>query len=143
MLTSFQGDGGAAVFARHALVSAFDLHRWMPSAGDISRCASPHSTRAFSSLHSFIGREAGKALFIGFYSIGPSKPLTVEEYWQVPANIEMKAFGMKGFNPETDGPIIYPVVRSGASPLLPWVEWQTHCELASARAVVVASSASQ
>ena len=27
MLASFQGDGGAAVFARHALVSAFDLHR--------------------------------------------------------------------------------------------------------------------
>jgi hypothetical protein len=52
---------------------------------------------------SFIGREAGKALFIGLYSIGPSKPLTVEEYWQIPANIEMKAFGMKGFNPETDG----------------------------------------
>ena len=27
----------------------------------------------------FIGREAGKALFIGLYSIGPSKPLTVED----------------------------------------------------------------
>jgi hypothetical protein len=46
---------------------------------------------------SFIGREAGKALFIGLYSIGASKPLTFEQYWQVPAYVEMKSFGMKGF----------------------------------------------
>jgi hypothetical protein len=46
---------------------------------------------------SFIGREAGKALFVGLYSIGASKPLTFEQYWQVPANVEMKAFGMQGF----------------------------------------------
>jgi hypothetical protein len=48
---------------------------------------------------SFIGREAGKALFIGLYSVGASKPLTFEQYWQVPAHIEMKKdFGMKGFS---------------------------------------------
>ncbi|MFH1891862.1 MAG: GIY-YIG nuclease family protein [Candidatus Zixiibacteriota bacterium] len=44
---------------------------------------------------SFIGREPGKALFVGLYSIAASKPLTHEEFWQVPAYIEMKAFGMK------------------------------------------------
>ncbi len=49
---------------------------------------------------SFIGHEPGKALFIGLYSIGGSKPLTREEYWQVPAHIEMKTFGMKGFTEE-------------------------------------------
>lgn len=49
---------------------------------------------------SFIGHEPGKALFIGLYSIGVSKPLTREEYWQVPAHIEMKAFGSKGFTEE-------------------------------------------
>ena len=54
-------------------------------------------------IASFIGREAGKALFVGLYSIGRSKPLTFEEFWQIPAYIEMRAFGMKGFNPETDG----------------------------------------
>lgn len=48
---------------------------------------------------SFIGREAGKALFVGLYSIGESKPLTYDEYWKVPANKELKAFGMK----ESDG----------------------------------------
>lgn len=49
---------------------------------------------------SFIGHEPGKALFIGLYSIGNAKPLSLNEFWQVPANIEMKAFGMKGFTGE-------------------------------------------
>ena len=51
---------------------------------------------------SFIGHEPGKALFIGLYSIGTTKPLTHEEYWKVPAYIEMKALGMKGFTEEDD-----------------------------------------
>jgi len=45
---------------------------------------------------SFIGHEPGKALFVGLYSIGVSKPLSRDEFWQVPAYAEMKAFGMKG-----------------------------------------------
>lgn len=49
---------------------------------------------------SFIGHEPGKALFIGLYSIKNSKPLTLDEYWQVPAYAEMKAFGMRGFTKE-------------------------------------------
>lgn len=51
---------------------------------------------------SFIGHEPGKALFIGLYSVGQSKPLTRQEYWQVPAYIEMKKFGMKGFTEESN-----------------------------------------
>jgi hypothetical protein len=46
---------------------------------------------------SFIGHEPGKALFVGLYTIGASKPLTHGQYWQVPAYVEMKAFGMQGF----------------------------------------------
>jgi hypothetical protein len=49
---------------------------------------------------SFIRHETGKALFIGLYSIGGSKPLTRKKFWKVPANIEMKAFGMRGFTQE-------------------------------------------
>ena len=45
---------------------------------------------------SFIGHEAGKALFIGLYRRGQWRPLTHNEYWRVPANIEMRAFGMLG-----------------------------------------------
>jgi hypothetical protein len=46
---------------------------------------------------SFIGHEPGKALFVGLYSIVASKPLTYEQFWKVPAYVEMKAFGMKGW----------------------------------------------
>src|SRR5262249_42525127 len=46
---------------------------------------------------SFVGHNPGKALFVGLYTIGASKPLTRDEFWQVPAYIEMKAFGMTGF----------------------------------------------
>ena len=46
---------------------------------------------------SFIGHKPGKALFVGLYAVGGSKPLTREEFWLVPEYVEMKAFGMEGF----------------------------------------------
>jgi hypothetical protein len=46
---------------------------------------------------SFIGHEAGKALFVGLYKVGASRPLTHEEFWNVPAFVEMKAYGIVGF----------------------------------------------
>ena len=46
---------------------------------------------------SFIGHEPGKALFVGLYSIGGSKPLSYEEYWKVPAYVELKGFDMQGW----------------------------------------------
>lgn len=49
---------------------------------------------------SFIGHEAGKALFVGIYRVVSSEPLTIEQYWQVPAYREMKAFGMRGYTAE-------------------------------------------
>ncbi len=49
---------------------------------------------------SFIGHEPGKAVFIGLYSIGKTKPLTLKQYWQVPAYMKMKTFGMRGFTGE-------------------------------------------
>lgn len=48
----------------------------------------------------FIGHEPSKALFVGLYAIGESKPLTREEYWRIPENVELKKFGMKGFSEE-------------------------------------------
>lgn len=49
-------------------------------------------------IASFIGHEPGKALFVGLYSIGVSKPQTREQYWQIPAYVEMKEkFALKGF----------------------------------------------
>lgn len=49
---------------------------------------------------SFISYGSGKALFIGLYSIGKSKPLTREEYWKIPEHSELKSYGMKGFTAE-------------------------------------------
>jgi hypothetical protein len=46
---------------------------------------------------SFIGHESGKALFVGIYSIGESRPMTYSQYWKVPAYVELKKFGMEGF----------------------------------------------
>ena len=45
---------------------------------------------------SFIGNSPGKALFIGLYEISSSKRLTREQYWQLPANIELRKHGMGG-----------------------------------------------
>jgi hypothetical protein len=56
---------------------------------------------------SFIRRKAGKALFVGLYSIAGTRPLTFEQFWQVPAYIEMKSFGMKGwYTKESNRPTI-------------------------------------
>jgi hypothetical protein len=56
-----------------------------------------HAMEGTGYIASFIGREARKALFVGLYSIEGSHPLTHEEYWNVPANIELKSLGMHGF----------------------------------------------
>jgi hypothetical protein len=53
-------------------------------------------------LASFIGREGGRALFVGLYTIGDAKQLTEEQFWQISSNAELRKFGMRGFTP-TDG----------------------------------------
>jgi hypothetical protein len=45
---------------------------------------------------SFIGRKPGKALFVGLYSIAGTRSQSYEQFWRVPANVELKAFGMRG-----------------------------------------------
>lgn len=50
---------------------------------------------------SFIGHKPGKALFVGLYKIGKSKPLTHAQYWRVPAYVELKKLGMKGFHSQS------------------------------------------
>lgn len=51
---------------------------------------------------SFVGHEPGKALFIGFYSIGSTTWLTREEYWTREAFRELRELGMEGFVEEKD-----------------------------------------
>jgi len=47
-------------------------------------------------LASFIGRGAGRALFVGLYSIAGSRPQTYDQFWRVLENVELKALGMNG-----------------------------------------------
>lgn len=47
-------------------------------------------------IASFLGREPGKALFVGIYEIGASRPMTLKEFWRVPEYVEMRAFGLQG-----------------------------------------------
>jgi hypothetical protein len=49
----------------------------------------------------FIGHEPGKALFVGLYSVKSFKPITPQKYWKIPANVELKEFGVKGFTKES------------------------------------------
>jgi hypothetical protein len=58
-------------------------------------------------LASFIGHEAGKALFVGIYSIGKSKPMTYDQYWKLPAHVELKDLGMKGFTGERRSSLLW------------------------------------
>jgi hypothetical protein len=54
-----------------------------------------------SYVASFIGHTAGKALFIGLYAIDGSEPLTREDYWRIPANVELQRLGVEGFTENT------------------------------------------
>lgn len=46
---------------------------------------------------SFLGQHPSQALFIGLYSIGGPRGLTYKEYWEIPANLELKKHGMRGW----------------------------------------------
>ncbi len=50
-----------------------------------------------SHVATFIGREPGKALFVGLYEIKGSKSINEKQFWQMPGNIEMRKYGMRGF----------------------------------------------
>lgn len=50
-------------------------------------------------IASFIGVDAGMALFVGLYSVKDWHPITLEEYWAIKANRELHdSFGMNGFS---------------------------------------------
>ena len=59
-----------------------------------------------SHIASFIGHRSGKALFVGLFRRGASRPMGFDDYWRVPAYQEMKAFGMRGLTAESD-PVLW------------------------------------
>lgn len=56
-----------------------------------------NALRSAKYVVSFIRHGSGKALFVGAYALGKSKSLTHAQYWRVPAHVELKKFGMRGF----------------------------------------------
>src|SRR5258708_6122022 len=46
---------------------------------------------------SFIAYGSGKAVFVGVYQIAGARPVTLEEFWACPENIELRKLGIKGF----------------------------------------------
>lgn len=64
------------------------------------RTQSPKVERAMMKadyVASFIGLEAGKALFIALYRKLGSNPLTHKQFWEIPEYSELRAHGMRGF----------------------------------------------
>src|ERR1051326_8941401 len=56
---------------------------------------------------SFIGHEPRKALFVGIYSVGGLRPITYDEYWKLPAYVEMRhKYRMNGWSEEEKRPSI-------------------------------------
>lgn len=48
-------------------------------------------------MASFIGHEPTRAVFVGLYRRGASKPLSYDEYWKKSEYSELKKFGLGGF----------------------------------------------
>lgn len=51
---------------------------------------------------SFVGLEAGQAVFAGAYDIGSHRLIDSENFWSIPENAELKAFGMTGLDSERE-----------------------------------------
>lgn len=49
-----------------------------------------------SHLASFIGHEAGRAVFIGLYEVAGFKRIGAKQYWRMPGNAELRALGTRG-----------------------------------------------
>lgn len=53
-------------------------------------------------LASFIGMKPGEALFVGLYAVEGHRKLSFDQYWKLPANLELKKLGMTGWEAAED-----------------------------------------
>jgi hypothetical protein len=70
-------------------------------------------------LASFIAHGSGRAIFIGMYKIDAAKPMSFDEYWAIPGNIELRSLGMTGFKGERPS-----VLWFGLPPVDFYPEWK-------------------
>ncbi|MBI1779529.1 MAG: GIY-YIG nuclease family protein [Proteobacteria bacterium] len=47
---------------------------------------------------SLIGHEPDRALFVGVYKVGATRTLSRKQFWEIPANLDLRSFGMTGFS---------------------------------------------
>jgi hypothetical protein len=64
-------------------------------------------------IASFVGVDAGKALFAGLYAVKGWRPINSKEYWAIPANQELhQSFGMAGFGGDRPTTLWFDLVLS-------------------------------
>jgi hypothetical protein len=51
-------------------------------------------------LASFIAQGPGRAIFVGVYEIAGSRRFSLDEFWALPENIELRTLGIRGFTAE-------------------------------------------
>lgn len=55
---------------------------------------------------SFLGNNAGEALFVGLYAVGDHRPMTEKQFWAVPEYKELEPVGLAGFFASPERPLI-------------------------------------
>jgi hypothetical protein len=60
---------------------------------------------------SFIAHGPGRALFTGVSKIATVKPISFEEYWQKPGNIELRSLGMTGVRDERPSVLWFDMIQ--------------------------------
>lgn len=72
---------------RHDLYNAYQRHHGPVVEKALSRA---------KYLASFIGHEAGRAVFVGLYAVTGFREVTTREFWKLPGNPELRELGSRG-----------------------------------------------
>lgn len=63
---------------------------------------------------SFIGHEAGKAVFVALYKNNGHRALSFDQYWKEPLNVELATkYGLRGMDAERETVLCFDLVRLG------------------------------
>ena len=72
----------------------------------------PHVERQLTEVRyvvSCVGYRSNEALFVGVYKVNSYKPVSFDEYWNVPENERLRSLGMRSWSSERDRPL--PILR--------------------------------
>jgi len=75
-----------------------DLFNAFQSAQGEKLEASMQSLSGIGYVASFIAHGPQRAIFVGLYKIGVSRPVSYEQFWSKPANQELRRLGFNGFD---------------------------------------------